>query len=98
MCNLGSAVSSVVGDNDENMVKKLKYLIDATNQFNSNNAAFAQSSRRFGSIKQVVKKVLLLTNPTFYDRLQRRLEKSSKEGSPTSQDLGCRMGHPLNVL
>ena len=83
--NLGSAVSSVVGDNDEKAAAKLNTLIDATNQFNSNNAAFAHFQA--GAI----------TNQPHYDRLQDALEKSKKEGS-TFKDLDAERDNLLNVL
>lgn len=95
--NLGSAVSSVVGDNDEKAAAKLNTLIDATNQFNSNNAAFAQFqadglAQLKGSFQEGA-----ITNQPHYDRLQDALEKSKKEGS-TFKDLDAERDNLLNVL
>ena len=78
--NLGSAVSSVVGDNDEKAAAKLNTLIDATNQFNSNNAAFAQfQADGLAQLKGGFQEGAI-TNQPHYDRLQDALEKSKKEG------------------
>ena len=68
--NLGSAVSSVVGDNDEKAAAKLNTLIDATNQFNSNNAAFAQfQADGLAQLKGGFQEGAI-TNQPHYDRLQ----------------------------
>ena len=90
--NLGSAVSSVVGDNDEKAAAKLNTLIDATNQFNSNNAAFAQfQADGLAQLKGGFQEGAI-TNQPHYDRLQDALEKSKKEGLDAERD------NLLNVL
>ena len=95
--NLGSAVSSVVGDNDEKAAAKLNTLIDATNQFNSNNAAFAQfQADGLAELKGGFQEGAI-TNQPHYDRLQDALEKSKKEGS-TFKDLDAERDNLLNVL
>ena len=95
--NLGSAVSSVVGDNDEKAAAKLNTLIDATNQFNSNNAAFAQfQADGLAQLKGGFQEGAI-TNQPHYDRLQDALEKSKKEGS-TFKDLDAERDNLLNVL
>lgn len=95
--NLGSAVASVVGDNDEKAAAKLNTLIDATNQFNSNNAAFAQfQADGLAQLKGGFQEGAI-TNQPHYDRLQDALEKSKKEGS-TFKDLDAERDNLLNVL
>ena len=95
--NLGSAVFSVVGDNDEKAAAKLNTLIDATNQFNSNNAAFAQfQADGLAQLKGGFQEGAI-TNQPHYDRLQDALEKSKKEGS-TFKDLDAERDNLLNVL
>ena len=91
------AVSSVVGDNDEKAAAKLNTLIDATNQFNSNNAAFAQfQADGLAQLKGGFQEGAI-TNQPHYDRLQDALEKSKKEGS-TFKDLDAERDNLLNVL
>lgn len=95
--NLGSAVSSVVGDNDEKAAAKLNTLIDATNQFNSNNAAFAQfQADGLAQLKGGFQEGAI-TNQPHYDRLQDALEKSKKEGS-TFKEVDAERDNVLNIL
>lgn len=95
--NLGSAVSSVVGDNDEKAAAKLNTLIDATNQFNSNNAAFAQfQADGLAQLKGGFQEGAI-TNQPHYDRLQDALEKSKKEGS-TFKEVDAERDNLLNIL
>ena len=95
--NLGSAVYSVVGDNDEKAAAKLNTLIDATNQFNSNNAAFAQfQADGLAQLKGGFQEGSI-TNQPHYDRLQADLEKAKKEGS-TFKEVDAERDNVLNIL
>lgn len=94
---IGSAVSSVVDGGDEKAAAKLNTLIDATNRFNSDNAAFAQfQAEGLAQLKGGFQEGAI-TNQPHYDRLQEALEKSKKEGS-TFKEVDAERDNLLIIL
>ena len=95
---IGSVVSSVVdGGSDEKAAAKLNTLIDATNNFNGDNATWGQNyADSLAKLKGGFQEGAIGRQP-HYDTLKDALEKSKKEGS-TFKEVDTERDNVLNVL
>ena len=95
---IGSVVSSVVdGGSDEKAAAKLNTLIDATNNFNGDNATWGQNyADSLAKLKGGFQEGAIGRQP-HYDTLKDALEKSKKEGS-TFKEVDTERDNVLNIL